>query len=394
MAYHFDKVIDRHNTNSLKWDALKERFGDADLLPMWVADMDFPAPGEVIEALKKVADHGIFGYTIRPDSFYQSLINWLERRHHWKVEKEWINICPGVVPALSLIVQAFTKPGDQIVIQSPVYHPFFSVAQQKGRELVDNTLLFDGKRYEIDFEDLEKKLSDERCKMLLFCSPHNPVGRVWTKDELTKVGNLCLKHNVLMLSDEIHFDLIFKGHKHTPFASISKEFADISITCVAPSKTFNLAGLQSSAIIIPNKKLNETYQKSLDIEDGNMSNSFAIAAFEAAYNNGEQWLEELLTYLEKNLDFVNKFFKEEIPNASVVQPEGTYLVWIDCRKLGLSAKELERLLLKEAKVALNQGYIFGKSGEGFIRLNIACPKSILEEGLNRIKATVNKHISK
>lgn len=390
MTYNFDKVISRHNTNSLKWDALEERFGDADLIPMWVADMDFRAPDEVIEALKKVADHGIFGYTIRPDSFYQSLINWLERRHHWKVEKEWINICPGVVPALSLIIQAFTKPGDQIVIQSPVYHPFFSVAQQKGRELVDNTLLFDGKRYEIDFEDLEKKLSDERCKMLLFCSPHNPVGRVWTKDELTKVGNLCLKHNVLMLSDEIHFDLIFKGHKHTPFASISKEFADISITCVAPSKTFNLAGLQSSAIIIPNKKLNETYQKSLDIEDGNMSNSFAIAAFEAAYNNGEQWLEELLTYLEKNLDFVNKFFKEEIPNASVIQPEGTYLVWIDCRKLGLSAKELEKLLLKEAKVALNQGYIFGKSGEGFIRLNIACPKSILEDGLNRIKATVNK----
>lgn len=388
MPYDFDHVINRLNTNSVKWDALEERFGTKDVLPLWVADMDFRAPDAVIQALHHVAEHGVFGYTVRPESFYQSLIDWFERKHKWKIEKDWMLVSPGVVPALSLLVQAFTDPGDKIVIQSPVYHPFFYVVNQNERELVDNPLVLENNKYEIDFEDLEEKLSDERCKLFIFCSPHNPVGRVWTEEELRKVGELCRKHNVLILSDEIHCDLIFRGHTHIPFASLSDEFADISITCVAPSKTFNLAGLQSSAVIIPNVKLRKQYQDALRIEDGDMLNPFAIAAFEAAYTEGEQWLDELMDYLEKNVHYLTTFFENEIPEATVIQPEGTYLMWVDLRNLGLTAKELEDLLVSKGKVALNQGYIFGKTGEGFVRINIACPQSTLKEGLERIKKAI------
>ncbi|WP_379668542.1 MalY/PatB family protein [Pueribacillus sp. YX66] len=387
--HQFDKVINRYKTNSLKWDALEERFGKANVLPLWVADMDFRAPNAVIEALKKVAEHGIFGYTVRPDSFYESLISWFERRHDWKIKKDSILVSPGIVPALSLLVQAFTEPGDHVIIQSPVYHPFFHVVQQNGRNLIDNPLILNDKKYEINFDDLEQKLREYECKLMLFCSPHNPAGRVWTKKELIKVGELCKKYNVLLISDEIHCDLIYKGHQHIPFASLSKEFQDLSITCVAPSKTFNLAGLQSSALIIPNKDIREQYKRSLKIENSDMLNSFAIAAFEAAYNDGEQWLENLMEYLEDNVQFLISFFEEQIPEVNVIPPEGTYLIWLDFRKLGLSVKELESFLLTEAKVALNQGYIFGKTGEGFVRINIACPRKTLEEGLHRIKLAVN-----
>jgi len=384
----FDKVINRIGTNSLKWDALKERFGRTDVLPLWVADMDFQAPKAVIDKLKEVAEHGIFGYTIRSDSFYEALISWFERRHQWKIERDWILVSPGVVPALSLLVQAFTEPGDNVLLQSPVYHPFFYVIEKNGRRVVDNALKLHNNKYEIDFDDLEQKFKEFNIKLMLFCSPHNPGGRVWTKEELVKVGELCKKYDVLIVSDEIHCDLVLKGHKHIPFASLSKDFRDRSITCVAPSKTFNLAGLQSSAIIIPNEEIRQQYKRSLRIENDDMLNSFAIPAFETAYNEGEKWLDELIEYLEGNIEYLIAFVEKEIPNVTVIPPEGTYLVWLDFRKLGLSAKELEKLLLDEAKVALNQGYIFGKTGEGFARLNVACPRKTLEEGLNRIKKAV------
>ncbi len=385
----FDEVINRCNTNSLKWDALEERFGRSDLLPLWVADMDFRAPEAVIKALKNVAEHGIFGYTVRPDSFYDSLISWFKRRHQWKIEKESILVSPGIVPALSLLVQAFTEPGDHVIIQSPVYHPFFHVVEQNNRKLVDNPLVLNRDKYEINFDDLEQKLREHPCKLMLFCSPHNPAGRVWTKEELVKVGELCKKYNVLIISDEIHCDLIYKGHRHIPFASLSKDFQDISITCVAPSKTFNLAGLQSSALIIPNENLRQQYKRSLKIENSDMLNSFAIAAFEAAYNEGEEWLDELMEYLEENLKFLTSFIEEEIPEVRVIPPEGTYLIWLDFRQLGLNAKELESLLLNQAKVALNQGYIFGETGKGFARINIACPRKTLEKALHNIKDAVH-----
>lgn len=392
MTSPFDEVINRYNTNSMKWDGARERFGEDNLLPMWVADMDFRVPTPVVEALKKVAEHGIFGYTVRPDSFYQSLIDWFWRRHRWTIEKEWIHITPGVVPALSMIVQAFTNPGDKIVIQSPVYHPFFHVVNKNERELVDNTLYFDGKQYRINFADLEEKLSDPAVKMLILCSPHNPVGRVWAQGELTRLGELCLKHDVLILSDEIHCDLIFKRYKHVPLSSICEAFAQNTITCVAPSKTFNLAGLQASAVIIPNERHRRTFTESLSIQDNGMTNTFSLAAFEAAYNHGESWLDELIDYLEGNLQFLNDFMKEKLPQVNVIQPEGTYLVWMDFRFLGLSEQKLEKLMLKKAKVALNEGYIFGKAGAGFERMNIACPRKTLEEGLTRIEKAVNQFL--
>lgn len=391
MKYNFDEIIDRKNTNSSKWDALEQRFGASDVLPLWVADMDFRVPEQVRIALKNTAEHGVFGYTVRPDSFYEAIIDWHARRHDWQIEKEWITISSGAVASLSMLVQAFTEPGDQIVIQSPVYHPFFSVIEKNGRELVDNTLIFDGEHYRMDFDDLEKKLSNEASKVLILCNPHNPVGRVWTREELTKLGDLCLKHQVLVISDEVHCDLILNDHIHTPFASISKEFSEHSITCVAPSKTFNLAGLQASAIVIPNEENERKFKESLNIQDTGMTNPFAVTALEAAYNHGDEWLDQLLIYLQRNVDFLNAFFKQNLPQINVIQPEGTYLVWLDFRSLNLSAKELEKFLLSKAKVALNQGYIFGQAGEGFVRLNIACPQATLKEGLKRISNAVKEY---
>lgn len=391
MKYNFDEIIDRKNTNSSKWDALEQRFGASDVLPLWVADMDFRVPEQVRIALKNTAEHGVFGYTVRPDSFYEAIIDWHARRHDWQIEKEWITISSGAVASLSMLVQAFTEPGDQIVIQSPVYHPFFSVIEKNGRELVDNTLVFDGEHYRMDFDDLEKKLSNEASKVLILCNPHNPVGRVWTKEELTKLGDLCLKHQVLVISDEVHCDLILNDHIHTPFASISKEFSEHSITCVAPSKTFNLAGLQASAIVIPNEENERKFKESLNIQDTGMTNPFAVTALEAAYNHGDEWLDQLLIYLQRNVDFLSAFFKQNLPQINVIQPEGTYLVWLDFRSLNLSAKELEKFLLSKAKVALNQGYIFGQAGEGFVRINIACPQATLKEGLKRISNAVKEY---
>ncbi|MBS4174823.1 MalY/PatB family protein [Bacillus sp. FJAT-49736] len=387
MQYNFDQEINRLNTNSVKWDETENIFGEKDLIPLFVADMDFRVPEPVIEAIKKRAEHGVFGYTARDDSYYEAIVGWMKRRHHWEIEKEWIIHVPGVVPALGMIVNTFTKPGDKIIIQPPVYHPFANVVEKNDRVIVPNPLKFEDGRYVMDLEDLENKI-DSDVKMIIISSPHNPVGRVWTKEELMQLGEICLKHNVLVVSDEIHFDLLLKGNQHTPFASISEEFANHSIICTAPSKTFNLAGLQTSNIIIPNNNFREQFTNTLESLLIGMTSTFGLVATESAYLYGDEWLEQLLDYLGHNLDFVTDYIQKNIPELKVIQTEGTYLVWIDCRKLGFDRKTLEQFMLKEAKVALNQGYIFGESGDGFVRMNIACRRSILEEGLTRIEKAV------
>lgn len=388
MRYDFDKVINRLNTASVKWDEVDRIFGDKDLLPLWVADMDFQVPAPVTDALRERVEHGIFGYTERPESYYEAVIGWMERRHQWSVQKEWICHCPGVVPALSYLVQVFTQPGDKVIIQPPVYHPFTSVVADNGREVVHNPLKYEQGRYIMDFEDLRQKM-DPSVKLLILCNPHNPGGRVWTKEELTELGNICLENNVMVISDEIHGDLILKGHKHIPFAAISEEFAQNSIICTAPSKTFNMAGMQTSNIIIPNQEYREAFQKMMSTLVLRMTNTFGVVATEAAYRHGDEWLDQLLMYLQGNLDFLTEYIETHIKGIKVIQPEGTYLVWLDCRELGMDTKGLQEFMGKQAKVAVNQGHVFGPGGEQFIRLNMACPRSLIEEGLERIAKAVS-----
>ncbi|GED29990.1 MalY/PatB family protein [Brevibacillus centrosporus] len=388
MRYDFDKVINRLNTASVKWDEVDRIFGDKDLLPLWVADMDFQVPAPVTDALRARVEHGIFGYTERPESYYEAVIGWMERRHQWSVQKEWICHCPGVVPALSYLVQVFTQPGDKVIIQPPVYHPFTSVVADNGREVVHNPLKYEEGRYFMDFEDLRQKM-DPSVKLLILCNPHNPGGRVWTKEELTELGNICLENNVMVISDEIHGDLILKGHKHIPFAAISEEFAQNSIICTAPSKTFNMAGMQTSNIIIPNQEYREAFQKMMSTLVLRMTNTFGVVATEAAYRHGDEWLDQLLVYLQGNLDFLTEYIETHIKGIKVIQPEGTYLVWLDCRELGMDTKGLQEFMGKQAKVAVNQGHVFGPGGEQFIRLNMACPRSLIEEGLERIAKAVS-----
>jgi len=391
MKYNFDESIDRTNYHSVKWDELKTKFGDIpeDVLPMWIADMEFRSPQPVIEAIKKAAEHGIYGYTSRPLSYYQAIIDWMEKRHNWKVKKDWLVFSPGVVPALSFIIRAFTQPGDKVIVQPPVYYPFFRVIENNGCHVVNNPLKLSNKKYFMDYDDLEKKVDDSRVKLIILCSPHNPVGRVWQKEELIILGEICLEHNIIVVSDEIHADILFKGYRHIPFASISPAFAHHSITCTAPSKTFNLAGLQTSSIIIPNKKYCRIYENILDSLALDENNVFGLVALEAAYRDGEEWLEQLLSYLNENLKFLMKYFEERIPKIKVIKPEGTYLVWLDCRQLGLSVKDLNNFMIKKAGVTLDDGYWFGTEGEGFMRINIACPRSFLEEGLKRIERAIN-----
>ncbi|MFX0014984.1 MAG: MalY/PatB family protein [Promethearchaeota archaeon] len=383
----FDEVIDRSNTGSIKWDPfyLKMIFGKEDLLPLWVADMDFRAPQPVIDALVERAKHGIFGYTgPDPSRYYKSVINWFKRRHNWFLDKDWFIFSPGIVQACTYLIQRFSQPGDKIIIQNPVYYPFADIIKNNGRRIVSNQLdLIDG-HYQMNFEDLEAKAKDPRLKALILCSPHNPVGRVWLKDELNRLGDICLENNILVFSDEIHCDLIFPNNKHTVFASISEEFAQYSITCTAGSKTFNLAGFQHSNVIIPNKNLRKIFKIQMENNALTTPNVFGALALQVAYDEGEEWLESLIQVLKRNLDFLKSFIKENLPQISVIEPEGTYLVWLDFRELGLEHKELEKKMLEEAKLALDSGYKFGVGGEGFERINIACPISILRESLERI----------
>lgn len=384
MNYNFDQIIERENTNSEKWNFNKKNFGVEDVLPMWVADMDFPAPQPVIEALIRRAKHGIYGYSSGTDRYFQSIINWMSKRHDWKIERDWITFSPGVVPALHWIVKAFTSPGDKVLVQAPVYHPFFRAIKNNDCEIVNNPLSFEQGQYVMDLADLEQKI-DPSVKLLFLCNPHNPVGRVWQKEELIRLGEICLKNKIIIVADEIHSDLIYKGYKHVPFAGLSEELAQCTIVCTSPSKTFNLAGLQVSNIIIPNPELRKAYRNILTLNNINSPNTFAITAMEAAYSEGEEWLEQLLTYLEGNLDYLTEFITRGIPKVKFIKPQGTYLVWLDFRDVGLEPMALKNFMLHKAKVALNEGYIFGEGGEGFERMNIACPRSLLTQGLERIE---------
>ena len=380
----FDEIINRRETNSVKWNT-KEMFGDEEILPMWVADMDFPAPAEVIEAIKNRADHGIFGYTMPGEGTEKAIRSWLKNRHHWEIEENILTYSPGIVTAISMAIQTYTGPEDKIVVQPPVYYPFFEMAKKHKREVLYNELLLnEHHRYEINFDDLEAKLADPNTKMFILCNPHNPGGRVWRKEELTKIGELCLKHEVLIISDDIHSDLLLFGNEYTPIASISKEIAENTITCIAPSKTFNLAGLQASALIIPNASLRRKFNSTLQLHGLFGLNTLGTDAMEAAYKHGNDWLDELITYLEENVTEVENIINEKLPQLNVMRPESTYLIWIDARSLHKTDDEIKELLYKKGKLALEPGSKFGENGAGFLRMNIACPKETLQEGLKRL----------
>lgn len=388
MKYNFDQHIHRLNTGSEKWDNLEDQFGRKNVIPMWVADMDFQSPKPVIEALKERVEHGVFGYCIRTDAYLESIVGWLKKRHQWAIEQDWISHSPGVIPALSLAIQSYTQPGDKIVIQPPVYHHFSRVIKANGRQIVNNPLVLKNGRYSMDLDDLVTKL-DPTVKMLILCSPHNPVGRVWSKDELSRLGEICLKNDILIVADEVHFDFVYKPHGHTPLASITDELASRSLTFIAPSKTFNLMGLQTASVIIPNPELRQQFNQGLEVLSIGAPNIFGSAGLEAAYRHGEEWLDQLLEYLHDNLEYTVEYFQKYIPQIRIIQPEGTYLIWLDCRELGLSALKLNELMLDTARIAMNNGDIFGKEGEGFMRLNIACPRSMLKKALSQLEIAVN-----
>jgi len=389
MHYNFDEIIERNGTNSLKYDGKKRYFGTDDVLPMWVADMDFRSPDFIVNALEKRLSHGILGYNIKPEGFYTSVINWLKRRFDWEVQQDWISFTPGVVSALNFGVLSLTEPGQKVIIQTPVYAPFFKVVKNHNRQLIVNELKLQHGRYVMDLNHLESQI-DEDTKAIILCSPANPAGRVWTKEELLALGNICLKNNLIIISDEIHSDLILKGHKHIPLASLSKELADITVTCMAPSKTFNIAGLASSVIITSNPELKQRFDmlpNSLDLNNGNL---FGIEALQAAYTHGDEWLKQMLAYLDGNMDFLENYINQHLPKIKIVRPEGTYLVWLDCREMGMQPLELRRFFIEEAKVGLNSGTDFGPGGEGFMRMNVGCPREIIVEGLRRIQRAMEK----
>ena len=387
MKFNFDKIIDRTNNFSAKWSEMNKNFGTNDLLPMWVADMDFLTAPCVMEALKDRLEQGIFGYTTRPSSYNESIVNWLDNRFSWKINQEWLMFSPAVITSISLLIQNLTQKNDKIMIQEPVYSPFHNIVESNERSLVISPLVkLDDGSYVMDYEDIESKIKD--VKIFILCNPHNPVGRVWTREELTRLGEICLKHNVLVISDEIHSDIILKNHKHTPFASISKEFSENTITCMAPTKTFNLAGLQSSFLVISNPYYYEVMDKAFSILDIKRNNAFSLVATEAAYNYGEDWLYELIKYIEDNVDFAIDYIKNHIPQLKVKKPEGTYLLWVDFSNLNVDKKDLKNALINKGRIALSDGSSFGIGGDGYYRINLACPRSMVLEGLKRIEFAI------
>ncbi|NOX84743.1 MAG: putative C-S lyase [Chlorobi bacterium] len=380
--FDFDKIINREYTASVKYDLRQAYFGKADVLPMWVADMDFETPEFIRNAVMERAKHPVYGYSIRPDDYYQSIVGWLDRRINWKIEKDWILYSPGIVPAINFTVQTFTEPGDGVIVQPPVYFPFFNAIKNNKRKQILNPLIRKDGRYYFDFEDLEKKAGQAR--LLLLSSPHNPVGRCWQKEELEQLAAICIKNNVLILSDEIHGDLILPGFKHTPMASISEEIARHTITCIAPSKTFNLAGLATSSVIISNKELREAFDRALERLHISNGNIFGTVASMAGYNNGDVWLEELMQYIRNNFDYLKDALDNDFEMLDVTPLEATYLAWIDFRKTGLKDKEIKDKLIHEAGLGLSHGPLFGRGGEGFQRMNLAAPLSVIEEAVTRL----------
>ncbi|MGI5840556.1 MAG: MalY/PatB family protein [bacterium] len=388
MKYDFDKPISRVNTASIKWDGIRTPESGGDILPLGLADMDFLSPPAVTDAIIDRAKHGAFGYTLKTDNYFKAITEWMKRRFGWSVRPEWISHNFGVLTSISFVLHVITEPGDKVVIQSPTFHPLIQVTEDNDCVPVINPLRCNGGRYEMDFDDLAKKI-DGKTKVMLLCSPHNPVGRVWTREELTRLGEICQKHNLLVISDEVHSGIIFPGHRHTPFAGLSEDTAQRTFVCTAPSKAFNLAGLCWSIMIIPNADLREKYVAALKKFYFNFgANLFGTVATEAAYNKGDDWLDELTEYVKANLEYVKEYLRQHIPQIKVIEPEGTYLVWLDCRDLGMNSQELEEFFRQKAGVLFTQGYAFGQDGEGFVRLNVGCPRPLLAEGLERIKNAV------
>ncbi|MED4957539.1 putative C-S lyase [Paenibacillus macerans] len=387
MNYQFDERTQRKGTCSEKWDLGKKLFGDPDVLPLWVADMDFKCPPAVIGAVTERAKLGIYGYTTRPQEYLDAIIGWFGRRHGWQLNASWIANTPGVVPALSVAVQSLTEPGDAVILQSPVYNPFYDVIVKNGRKAAENPLVLQDGAYRMDYGYLES-LMQQGAKLMLLCNPHNPGGRVWTKAELERLGELCGRYGVKVVSDEIHCDLVFPGNRHYPFASLSQQHADMTITCLAPSKTFNIPGLASSFTVISNPQLRQKFTDRIDALAIGSVNYFGPSATIAAYNESEDWLEAVLEYLGANRDFAVGFLAERLPMLIPVRSEGTYLLWIDCRALGLDGAALKRLMYKDAKVAFTEGSIYGRNGEGFLRVNLACSRELLAEALERFAAAV------
>ncbi|MGP3561496.1 MalY/PatB family protein [Geobacillus sp. BK01] len=380
--FSFDRVIERRGTSSVKWDDVERVFGHEDVWPMWVADMDFPAPAEVQEALWQRVKHGVFGYTVIPDSLNDAVCEWLKRRHDWEIDPEWLVFAHGVVPAVSAAIEAFSEPGDGVVVFSPVYRPLFDLVRRHGRTLRSSPLQLTKENYAIDWDDLERKLPG--AKLLILCHPHNPGGKVWTNEDLQRLGELCLKHGVFVLSDEIHADLTLPPHRHVPFAALRPEFAAQSATFRAPTKTFNLAGLQAAEAVIPDDSRRRAFRRVQHRHGFFTLNAFAVVGAEAAYRYGGPWLDALLAYLRENIGMTAAYLADRLPALRPVRPQATYLVWIDCRGLGLPEAELKRRLLEKGKLAVEFGSKFGEEGTGFIRLNVACPRPTLEEGLRRL----------
>ena len=381
--YNFDEIIPREGTNSLKYDLREKFFGDKNVLPLWVADMDFNTPDFIVDAIKERMKHEIFGYSFRPDSYFQAIIDWMKRRHGWEIKKEWISFSPGVVAGLTFAIETFSKPNDEVVVQPPVYFPFFDSVKGTKRKMIENPLKIENGRYTFDFEDLQSKISD-KTKLLLLCNPQNPGGMVWKKEELEKLTSFCLENKIMIISDEIHSDLIYNGHKHIPLPTISEEVANNSIVLMAPSKTFNIAGFSSSLVISPNKSNLLRYERAIGVGHLHMGNIFGTVAMEAAYKNGDNWLTQMLDYLWNNYLFLDDFIQTHLPKVKVMKPEATYLIWLDFREYGMKNDELMKFTIDNAKVGLNDGGRFGTGGDGWLRINIGCPKSVLEEALKRL----------
>lgn len=382
MSSIFDRVPDRRNTHSYKWDQSEKLFGNRDILPLWVADMDFESPPAVKEAIERRAAQGIYGYTVMPEEGWNAITSWYTRKHDWPVQKEWLSSVTGVVTALSLSVELFSEPGSEVILQSPVYYPFYDVIRMNGRQVAINPLLHHNGRYEMDYVHLEE-LMKKGSKLLLLCSPHNPGGRVWEREELERLGSLCLRYGVTIVSDEIHADLAFPGHRHVPIASISQEVADITVTVIAPTKTFNLPGIPAAYIVASNRELKRRLDHRIKALSLHMTGFFTPDMLVAAYDHSEAWLEDMLAYIKANTDYTIAYLKEHLPAVAPMKPQATYLLWVDCRGLGLDVAGLKDLMHRKAEVAFNEGSTYGEEGKGWLRINMACPRSTLEEGLRR-----------
>jgi cysteine-S-conjugate beta-lyase len=386
LKHDFDELVDRKGTDCKKWDTYAD-----DVIPMWIADTDFKCPQPVVDAMVRRAAHGIFGYPMNVKTFEQSIVNWQKKRFGWNIDTDWVEYTPAVIPAIVYSMGAFTEPGDNVVIQMPAYHPFHEVIPNNGRFILGNRLIFreDGS-YEIDFDNLEELLSKKRTSMFLLCSPHNPTGKCFTREELDRMSALCLRYNVVVVSDEIHSDIVYKGSEHIPFGSLSREAADNCVVCINPSKTFNIAGIRAGAAVIPNRNNHDLFYKPLENLKAYGRTIFGTLPIEVSYNECDYYADQLLEYLEGNLEYLKKFVAERIPRIRTTNTQATYLIWLNCRDLNMEPKELNKFFLEQAKVAMNEGSTFGPGGAGFMRLNIACPRSRLAEALNRMQAAINK----